>query len=381
MKCLRCHNEDRRMFAYDHGVYYCRKCVAFGRLNVGEQDQRPTIVSKKISVEPLLRFQLTPEQKRVSRQVLDHLLNHKNVFVYAATGAGKTEITFESICSYLAQGKKVGFAISRRQVVLELWERLSSAFPTLRVVAVTQGYTDELDGDLIVCTIHQLYRYPFTFDLLILDELDAFPYAQDPLLHQLVKNACKGERLCLSATIDEQLQKEIDAKKLEVVELFKRPHGKPLIEPKIIQAPVWFQFVLLRLYLECFIRDRKQTLVFVPTRKKAIWIKRMLWGISVESIHAQDPQKDEKMKLFKEKKWDVLVSTTLLERGITIDSVQVIVFQADDPVFTQASLIQIFGRVGRKFSDPYGKGICLCQFRKKSILSCVSTIQKMNRSV
>ena len=107
----------------------------------------------------------------------------------------------------------------------------------------------------------------------------------------------------------------------------------------------------------------------------------MLWGISVESIHAQDPQKDEKMKLFKEKKWDVLVSTTLLERGITIDSVQVIVFQADDPVFTQASLIQIFGRVGRKFSDPYGKGICLCQFRKKSILSCVSTIQKMNRSV
>ena len=61
----------------------------------------------------------------------------------------------------------------------------------------------------------------------------------------------KGERLCLSATIDEQLQKEVDAKKLEVVELFKRPHGKPLIEPKIIQAPVWFQFVLLRLYLEC----------------------------------------------------------------------------------------------------------------------------------
>ena len=81
---------------------------------------------------------------------------------------GKTEICFESICGYLAQGKKVGFAISRRQVVLEIANRLRRAFPELSVCEVAQGYTQVTDADLIVCTTHQLYRYPYAFDLLIL---------------------------------------------------------------------------------------------------------------------------------------------------------------------------------------------------------------------
>ncbi len=33
MKCYQCGNEDKRYFAYDKGVYYCRKCVAFGRMD------------------------------------------------------------------------------------------------------------------------------------------------------------------------------------------------------------------------------------------------------------------------------------------------------------------------------------------------------------
>ena len=54
----------------------------------------------------------------------------------------------------------------------------------------------------------------------------------------------------------------------------------------------------------------------------------------------------------------------ILERGITVPSVQVIVCQADHAVFTSASLIQIFGRVGRSFDDPTGKGVCF-MFSKK----------------
>ena len=66
---------------------------------------------------------------------------------------GKTEICFESICGYLAQGKKVGFAISRRQVVLEIANRLRIAFPELSVCEVAQGYTQVTDADLITAII------------------------------------------------------------------------------------------------------------------------------------------------------------------------------------------------------------------------------------
>ena len=37
---------------------------------------------------------------------------------------------------------------------------------------VCGGHTEVTDGDLIICTTHQLYRYYRAFDLLILDEPD-----------------------------------------------------------------------------------------------------------------------------------------------------------------------------------------------------------------
>ena len=80
----------------------------------------------------------------------------------------------ETISESLRTGRKICFAIARRQVVLELAQRLSEIFPSADIVPVCQGHTDQLTADLIVCTTHQLYRYSGSFDILILDEPDAF---------------------------------------------------------------------------------------------------------------------------------------------------------------------------------------------------------------
>lgn len=286
MKCLRCHNEKESLFAYDQGVYYCRRCVAFGRMDVGQTLAIPDLSCRAVDVSPELKFALTKEQEHVSEQALAHLKNGKNVFVYAATGAGKTEICYRSICHYLKKGKKVGFAISRRQVVLEIAARLREVFPTLKIVEVCQDYTKEIDGDLIVCTIHQLYRYPETFDLLILDELDAFPYAGNALLKQFVDNACKGERLCLSATLDPSLQEDIDQKKVEVVALFQRPHKKPLIVPEVIRIFRLAQRLLVWHYCLQFTKQGKQTIVFVPRKKDTLFFELLLHPFNAKAIHS-----------------------------------------------------------------------------------------------
>ena len=41
MECKRCGNQDTKYFAYDpfHENWYCRKCIAFGRINVNEPIQ------------------------------------------------------------------------------------------------------------------------------------------------------------------------------------------------------------------------------------------------------------------------------------------------------------------------------------------------------
>lgn len=379
MKCNRCNNTDPKLFAYDQGVWYCRKCVRFGRMDLGQEAKSTICKNKPKKIRPKLKFALTPLQEEASQKALSHLKKGKNVFVYAATGAGKTEMCYASICEYLRQGKKVGFAISRRQVVLEIAQRLREVFPSLKIVEVCQGHTSDLDGEIIVCTIHQLYRYPKAFDLLILDEVDAFPYAGNTLLQQFVEEACCGQQLCLSATIDPMLQKEIDDHKYEVVSLFQRPHKKPLIVPKVYALPILFQYFMIYQLCKKFSIQDKQTIVFVPRKKDTLLFKFFLRRFGAQAIHSMVENKDELMEQFRQNQYRILISTTLLERGITIPGVQVIVFRADHPVFSNASLIQIFGRVGRKFSEPYGEGVCLCRRKTKEIKTCVTTIEWMNQ--
>ena len=174
----------------------------------------------------------------------------------------------------------------------------------------------------------------------------------------------------------------VKQKKMELVCLFERPHKHPLIVPKVIQVSIFIQ-VLIVIYL-CmkFQSQGKQTLVFVPRKSDGKWLKMILnIFVKTDFIHSSTKDKDRILDDFRNKKMNALVCTTLLERGITIPSVQVIVFKGDHSVYTTASLIQIFGRIGRSFKDPEGKGVCLCQASNKSIENCVSQICKMNDTV
>jgi len=350
--------------------------VAFSRLDAGAQPQIPVLKEPAWKGQIHLDFALTPFQQQASDQILDWLKQGESVFCYAACGSGKTEITFASIDWFLRHRQKVCFAISRRQVVLEIGARLQKAFPGLDVVCVCEGYTSVTDGDLIVCTTHQLYRYPGAFDLLILDELDAFPYRGNALLEHLAAKACRGVKLMLSATPDEVSLSEIEAGRLKVARLFRRPHGQPLPEPRFYLRPVWLQ--IFGLLWQLHRMAPRQVLVFVPRIRDGNRLSRLL---GCPCIHSQSPDKDDIMRRFSGKEYRVLVSTTLLERGITVPSVQVIVLRADHPVFTMASLVQIFGRAGRSFDDPKGECLCFAASLSDSMRQSADLLHQMNESV
>lgn len=382
MKCYRCKNEDIKYFGFDKGTYYCRKCISFSRMDLDEPVKPCSLKRRKIKVKAYLEYELTPYQKKVSNQILELLKRKKNVFLYACTGAGKTEITFDSIQYYLNSQKKVCFAISRRQVCIEIQSRLQKAFPSLQVVVVAQGYTDITDGDIIVCTMHQLYRYPYGFDLLIMDEVDAFPYVGNDVLRSIASLSCKGELMYLSATPDAYSRKEIEKGNMVMVSLFKRPHGHPLPIPKVIRCHLFAQ-VLYALYLSIQIsKSNQQVLIFVPRIEDTILYHFLyLPFIKNKYIHSKTEEKDEIMNQFRKNEFPCLITTTLLERGITIPDVQVIVIEADHAVYTCASLIQIFGRAGRDFNHPKGRCFCLCSKKSKAISDCIKELKMMNDSV
>lgn len=381
MRCLRCANQDALYFYNDKGSWYCRKCIGFGRVNVGDMPKRKEYKKGCVKTKFTLKYPLTPQQQVASTNILQHIRHHQNVLVYAACGAGKTELVMESICAYLNAGKKVGFAISRRQVVLEIQERMQAAFKNIKVIAVCEGFNAITDGDLIVCTMHQLYRYHQLFDLLIMDEVDAFPYRDNEVLEQIAMHACIGEVIYLSATPDERMKSECDKDLLQKVELFQRPHGYPLIVPEIKRGTNIMQYTYLLYFLFQQRCAKIQTLVFVPTiqlaRQMALWLKPFF---KCTTFTSKTKEKEKVIMEFHQRKYEFLISTTILERGITIKGIYVVIVQADHPVFHEASLIQMIGRVGRNIEMPTGKGLFLCTKKTKDITNCIQALHKMNRS-
>ena len=122
-------------------------------------------------------------------------------------------------------------------------------------------------------------------------------------------------------------------------------------------------------------------MVFVPTialANKLYLGLRLLFKCAVFTSKTKDKEKviDE----VHEKKYSFLISTTILERGITIKGIYIVILQADHAVFSQASLIQMVGRVGRNIEMPTGEGWFLCAKKTKDIEQCVSAIQKMNET-
>lgn len=382
MRCLRCGNEDEKYFYNDEGVWYCRKCVGFGRIDVGKVPISSPCIRKPCACEYTLKYPLTNKQKRAVREIMHYLKEQQDVLVYAACGAGKTELTMEAIQWYLRNGKKVGFAISRRQVVLEIQERMQAAFPMLKVVAVCEGYTTVTDGDLIVCTMHQLYRYHGWFDLLIMDEVDAFPYRDNALLEAIAMHACVGQKLMLTATPDDEMLEKVKQHRLCMVELFQRPHGYPLIEPQVHCMPLFLQVLWMLRFLKKQKHAGIQTLVFVPTIKMAKQLYRVI-GIHHRCavFTSKTKEKEKVIDEFHEKRYDFLLTTTILERGITIRGIYVLILCADHAVFQEASLIQMIGRVGRNVEMPTGKGVFLCSRKTTAIKRCCIAIHKMNQTL
>ncbi|MDP2813328.1 MAG: helicase-related protein [Erysipelotrichaceae bacterium] len=367
--CSVCGNRDLRYFYVGTRGEYCRKCVMYISSVEAESGKRDWDCGDE---QYLLDYPLTKHQQLASDQIREKVV-WNDVLVDAVCGAGKTELVLGAIEDALLARKKVGWAIPRRQVVLELKVRLAAFFPSLDVVAVCQGYTDKTDGDLILCTTHQLYRYKDWFDLLILDEPDAFPYKGNDMLANFARNACRGKMIYLTATPDKRLIEEVEMGRLAWVQLYARPHGHPVIVPKVKLMPN----IICQLYLLYRIRDRRW-LIFVPTRKIA---KTLAMFLQVDYLTSQSEQKEKIIDRFRNWEKRILISTTILERGVTFENIDVIVLFADHPVFDTASLIQISGRVGRSFQFPKGECIFLSRSKTLAVGECLRKVQEANQSV
>ncbi|EUJ32499.1 helicase [Listeria cornellensis FSL F6-0969] len=127
-------------------------------------------------------------------------------------------------------------------VCLELFPRLQEVFPDVEMVCLYGDSTDVYNGErFVVATTHQLVRFYEAFDVIFIDEVDAFPYAKDPFLEYAVQKAQlrTGCSIFITATPDRKWQKECNSGKRHFVKIPARYHRKSLPVPRKVWIGDW----------------------------------------------------------------------------------------------------------------------------------------------
>lgn len=373
-KCPYCGNTDEHYIGIFNDKHYCRLCLTFDGKKVDENYK----VNKNIKLS--LNYKLSEKQVECSNKVKDAILNKHNVLIHAVTGAGKTELVYQSMEYVLKKGGHVGFATPRKDVVIDLHPRINESFKNCKVVAVYGEHSSHLEADIVVLTTHQLYRYPKYFDLLILDEIDAFPFKGNKLLHTFFYKSIKGNYVLLSATPSDDDIKEVKANNGIVVKLFERYHKHDLPTPEFYKLSTIRQYFFILKNLISFKKENKKTFVFAPTIKegKKLYFFLSLFFKDGAFVSSKEELRKIEIEKFKIGMLSFLVTTSILERGVTVKNLQVIVFNSGSEMYTKAGLIQIAGRVGRKIDAPEGKVYFLNDDKVRKIDEAIDEIKHYN---
>lgn len=334
---------------------------------------------------------LSKGQQEASDHVMEAILQNQEHLVWAVCGAGKTEVLFAGIEAALAAKKRVCIATPRTDVVLELTPRLRAAFPEIKVASLYGGSEDRhFYAPLTIATTHQLLRFYQAFDALILDEVDAFPYTVEESLQHAAIQARKlsAAMIYLTATPNQKWQRECRTGKRAFTTIPARFHRHPLPVPEFEWCGNWQKRLqknklptnVLRWITER-IQANKQALVFFPhisLMEKALPILRQ-YTSTIEAVHAKDPDRKEKVQRMRSKEIPLLLTTTILERGVTFSNIDVAVLGAEDVIFSESALVQIAGRAGRSKDYPEGVVTYFHYGKTEEMLKARKQIVAMNR--
>ncbi|MFC5448796.1 DEAD/DEAH box helicase [Paenibacillus aestuarii] len=423
VRCKRCGSGAARMYWTDcihcgQACPYCEECLTMGRARYCSLliQGRAVDVSLHSDADDLHAYiepwGLSPAQTAASLEGLRYVSGGtdaggkssveqeaKRFLIWAVTGAGKTEMIFPFIHYTVARGGKALIATPRKDVVLELRPRIKRAFSDYTVVTLYGGSEQRWEqGQITIATTHQLMRFHQAFDLVIIDEIDAFPYHNNPTLAYAAATVVKpgGSNVLLSATPPKEVRTAADRGRLPHVRVPVRYHRHPLPVPELLSVPTLRRCCqsntlpdVLATRLQASIKRGAQVFVFVPNIKLVEPMVELLRSklraedgslpLRVEGTSSKDADRTEKVQHFRDKAIRLLVTTTILERGVTIPKSDVYILDADSSLFDEAALVQMAGRAGRSKDDPAGMIYFAANEVSLSQREAVRQIKQMNR--
>ncbi len=339
---------------------------------------------EQIAFEKEFNYVETPDQLRVTEEIKKDMESPKPMdrLLCGDVGYGKTEVAFRAIFKAIISGKQAAIlcptTILSSQHYQNAIERFKSfpidiallnRFTSAKETAETLDKLSKGQIDLLIGT-HRILSDDIKFKdlgLLVIDEEQRFGVKHKEKIKQYKNNV---DVLTLSATpIPRTLQMSIAGiRSLSLIET-------PPVDRYPIQTYVLAenkQIIKDAIYKE--IARHGQTFILYNKvdniEFKKAEIQKLVPEAKIGIAHGQMNKNDLEQVMidFTEKKYDILLCTTIIETGIDIESANtLIVIDADH--FGLAQLYQIRGRIGRSNKIAY----CYLMYAPNKILSEVAT--------
>lgn len=394
IQCLRCGQiHGIQTVQLMTGNSFCPTCIQLGRV-VSNQFfyhlPEPKCLAR--TVRFVWNGKLSDGQQTIANQLVQAIHMQCSKLVWAVTGSGKTEMLFHMLHYSLEKGYRVAVCSPRVDVCLELFPRIQSVFPNEQIALLYGEQKQKYHyTKLVICTTHQLLRFYEAFDVIVIDEVNAFPFVNNDCLAYGVTQAVKKHAsiIYLTATPSKQMMQQVQNKELSVGLLPARYHRRIVPVPQSIWCTQWnkklqngkIPKIINRKILHMI--KQNNLLIFCPSiyliERLFSLIEQYLPNISCAFVHSKDPNRLKKVMNMRENKYKILITSTVLERGVTFENVSVIVIGANHPVFTTSTLVQIAGRVDRKMHYHFGEVCFLHDGATKAMKKAIYQIKEMNK--
>ena len=325
-----------------------------------------------------LTFNLTNAQKKVIKEIYDEISNGKivNRLIQGDVGSGKTVVAMVMLI-YMAENGYQGALMAPTEILanqhyLGIKERLEKI--GLRVELLTSSIKGKKKNEIlegiasgeidIVIGTHSLIEDDVVFKklgLIVIDEQHRFGVNQR---NKLREKGFLGNLLVMSATpIPRSLALSIYGD-LDLSIIDELPPGRTPIKTKWIandeDLKKMYNFIYKKVnegnqaYFVAPLIETSDKMALKSVDKVSEEIERKFSNKKIGIIHGKmkAKEKDEVMLKFKNKEYDILIATTVIEVGIDVPASTIMtIYNAER--FGLSALHQLRGRVGRGSKQSY----------------------------
>ena len=325
-----------------------------------------------------LTFNLTNAQKKVIKEIYDEISNGKivNRLIQGDVGSGKTVVAMVMLI-YMAENGYQGALMAPTEILakqhyLGIKERLEKI--GLRVELLTSSIKGKKKNEIlegiangnidIVIGTHSLIEDNVVFKklgLIVIDEQHRFGVNQR---NKLREKGFLGNLLVMSATpIPRSLALSIYGD-LDLSIIDELPPGRTPIKTKWIandeDLEKMYNFIYKKVndgnqaYFVAPLIETSDKMALKSVDKVSEEIERKFSNKKIGIIHGKMKarEKDEVMLKFKNKEYDILIATTVIEVGIDVPASTIMtIYNAER--FGLSALHQLRGRVGRGSKQSY----------------------------